>query len=58
MLKPDHQNVFRNDVGSDVVTKLMAPPPISQSDRHSTLRVILTDYILIKLINDLSWPQR
>ena len=52
--RPDHQNVFRYHFLTQPRGQLLAPPTITQCNRHRALRFQLADNMPIKLRDDLT----
>ena len=48
----DHEDVLRRDLRAQVLVHLLAPPAISQGDRHRSLGRFLPDDVLVELFDD------
>jgi len=53
----DHNDVVRHNLLAEIVGHLLAPPPISQRNRHRLFGFILPDDVLIQFRYNLSWGQ-
>jgi len=52
--RPDHEDVLRLDLLTDLVLHHLAAHPVTQGNRHAPLRLGLTDDVLIELRDDLT----
>src|SRR5690606_21776255 len=51
---PDHQDVLREDLLSEVLCELLPAPAVAERNRHRPLGIVLADDIAVQLGNDLA----
>ena len=55
--RPDHQDVFRQHFLAHRAFELLAPPAVSERDRHRPLGILLPDDEAVEFGNDFSWRE-
>src|SRR6185369_4148587 len=53
--RPDHQNVFRQDLVAEASCDLLSPPTIAQCDGDGALCIGLADDIAVEFGDDFAW---